>query len=253
MVLMLSVVLSLARAEDHPPASSAIDPLYQDVTSGMYFKELPPNTGPALTIDLGQAGRLTVPPRFAEQKVFEMKRVSYLGLGLEDAVVVGLQADTPDGPSQAFALVYALDGQQGILKAELPMRQYFVQFEELTIDQQPVLAVHGASGAHFHDLWLYRFPQGKPELLLAQGSAAGVDLRQEPDTGNPQVWVGIENWADPAWNYAGGQRLWNVYVWTGKGFTLSETLSTTRQTTADERSHGYVARVMEAIQDTEKH
>ena len=171
----------------------------------------------------------------------------YLGPGLEDAVVVGLHAGSPEGPSQAFALVYALDGQKGTLKAELPLREYFIQFEALTIDQKPVLAIHGASGAHFHDLWLYRFPQGKPELLLAQGSAAGVDLRTDQTTGEPQVWVGVEDWDDPTWNYATGKRRWNVYIWTGNEFKFSEALSTVRETPADERAERYVARVKEHL------
>ena len=127
-VVMLWVVLPLAYSEDHPHAFGAIDPLYQEVVGGMYYDVIPPNTSPALTIDLGRAGHLVLPPRFAEQKVFEVKRVFNLGLGLEDAVVVGLHAGSPEGPSQAFALVYELDGEKGILKAELPLRQYFIGF-----------------------------------------------------------------------------------------------------------------------------
>ena len=162
---------------------------------------------------------------------------------------IRLQAGVPDGSTQAFALVYGGSGQQRVLKAELPLRQYFIGFKELMIDQQPVLAIHGASGAHFDDLWLYRFTTGKPELLLAQGSAAGVELRSNPVTGGPQVWVGVEDWSDPSWNYASGERLWNVYVWTGKDFRLDAALSTARETTAGERADWYVARVKEGMQE----
>ena len=246
-ILLLGAGLPLAHADDPPRASSAIDPLYQEVASGMYFDKVPPNTGPALTIDLGKAGRLTLPPRFAEQEVFEVKRLFYLGPGLEDAVAVGLHARSSDGIPQGFVLVYALQNRKGVLKAELPLREHFLGFEEGMIDQQPVLAILGASGAHFHDLWVYRFRDGKPELLLAQGSAAGVDLRTDPTTGDPQVWVGVENWAEPSWNYATGKRLWNVYTWTGKEFTLNPALSTARETTAGERAEWYVAQVKEGM------
>ncbi len=244
--LLLAVALSAAMGSAEEPSSmtGAVDPLYRDVEAGMYFEEVPPTTGPALTIDLGKTGRLTLPPRFAEQDVLEVKRVRYLGPGLEDAVVVGLHAGVPDGPAQAFALVYGGSGQQRVLKAELPLRQYYIGCEVLTLGREVVLAIHGASGAHFHDLWVYRFRDGKPELLLAKGSAAGVDLRPDQATGDPQVWVGIENWDDPAWNYASGKRLWNVYGWTGEAFTFSQTLSTAPEVALDDRTNGYVQRVM---------
>ena len=128
-----------------------IDPLYQEVEAGMYFEEIPASTGPELTLELGTGGRLTVPPRFTEQKVQEVKRVYYLGPGLEDAVVVGLLAGVPDGPAQAFALVYGGSDQQRMLKAELPLRQYYVGCDLLTLSRETVLAIHGASGAHFDD------------------------------------------------------------------------------------------------------
>jgi len=249
-LVFLAAVLSAAAlvyAEESLTATGPIDPLYQDVEAGMYFEQVPPTTGPALTIDLGKAGRLTLPPRFAEQDVLEVKRVYYLGPGLEDAVVVGLHAGVPDGPTQAFALVYGGSGQQRVLKAELPLRQYYIGCEVLTLGRESVLAIHGASGAHFHDLWVYRFRDGTPELLLAKGSAAGVDLRPDPASGDPQVWVGIENWDDPAWNYASGKRLWNVYGWTGAAFTFNQTLSTAQEVALDARTNEYVQRVMSSL------
>ena len=243
-VLAMLSTVALVSAEESLTTSGPVDPLYRDVEAGMYFEKVPPTTGPALTIDLGKAGRLTLPPRFAEQDVLEVKRVRYLGPGLEDAVVVGLHAGVPDGPTQAFALVYGGSGQQRVLKAELPLRQYYVGCEALTLGREVVLAIHGASVAHFHDLWVYRFRDGKPELLLAKGSAAGVDLRPDPATGDPQVWVGIENWDDPAWNYASGKRLWNVYGWTSEAFTFSQALSTAPEVALDDRTNEYVQRVM---------
>ncbi len=231
-------------AEQSPSSIGPIDPLYREVEAGMYFEEVPQATGSALTIDLGKTGRLTLPPRFAEQDVLEVKRVHDLGPGLEDAVVVGLQAGVPDGPTQAFVLVYGESGQQRVLKVELPLRQYYIGCEVLMLGQETVLVIHGASGAHFHDLWVYRFRGSKPELLLAKGSAAGVDLRPDPATGEPQVWVGIENWDDPNWNYASGKRLWNVYGWTGEVFRFSQALSTAPEVAVEDRANGYVQRVM---------
>ena len=248
LILMLGVALPLAHSEDHPNASSPIDPLYREVLGGMYFDAIPPNTGPALTVELGRAGRLILPPRFAEQEVFEVKRVFYLGPGLEDAVVVGLHASVPDGPSQAFALVYGGSGQQRVLKVELPLRQYYLGCEVLTLGREAVLAIHGASGAHFDDLWLYRFTTGAPELLLAQGSAAGAEIRMDAKTGNPQVWVGVENWSDPTWNYASGERLWNVYTWNGREFAFDPQLSTAAPSQTAQRTDGYVHRVKEHLE-----
>lgn len=242
---------ALVFAKESASPTGPIDPLYRDVETGMYFEQVPPTTGPALTIDLGKAGQLTLPPRFAEQDVLEVKRVHYLGPGLEDAVVVGLHAGVPDGPAQAFALVYGGSSQQRVLTAELPLRQYYIGCEVLTLGRESVLAIHGASGAHFHDLWVYRFRDGKPELLLAKGSAAGVDLRPDPATGDPQIWVGIENWDDPDWNYASGKRIWNVYGWTGVEFTFNSGLSTAQEVALDDRTNGYVQRVMSKL-DTDR-
>jgi len=244
--------VALASAEESPSAIGPIDPLYREVEAGMYFEEIPASTGPELTLELGTGGRLTVPPRFTEQKVQEVKRVYYLGPGLEDAVVVGLLAGVPDGPAQAFALVYGGSDQQRMLKAELPLRQYYVGCEMLTLGRETVLAIHGASGAHFDDLWLYRFRNGTPELLLAQGSAASVELRPDPATGDPQVWVGIENWDDPTWSYATGARRWNVYTWSGEQFSLNQELSTAPLITAQIRAEGYVRAVKEGMQRSER-
>jgi len=249
-VLAVLSTVALVSAEESLTTSSPVDPLYRDVEGGMYFEKAPPSTGPALNIDLGKAGRLTLPPRFAEQDVLEVKRVHYLGPGLEDAVVVGLHAGVPDGPAQAFALIYAGSGQQRVLKAELPLRQYYLGCEVLTLGRESVLAIHGASGAHFHDLWVYRFRDGKPELLLAKGSAAGVDLRPDPASGDPQVWVGIENWDDPNWSYATGARRWNVYAWNGDMFALSQELSTAPVIPAGQRAEGYVRAVLAGAQQS---
>jgi len=248
-VLAVLSTVAFVSAEESLTTSGPVDPLYRDVETGMYFEEVPPSTGPALNIDLGKAGRLTLPPRFAEQNVLEVKRVHYLGPGLEDAVVVGLHAGVPDGPTQAFALIYGGSDQQRVLKAELPLRQYYVGCEVLTLGREVVLAIHGASGAHFHDLWVYRFRDGTPELLLAKGSAAGVELRPDPATGDPQVWVGIENWDDPNWNYASGKRLWNVYGWTGEAFAFSQALSTAQEVALDARTNEYVQRVMSNLDE----
>ena len=241
----VALLCQVGSAQDLPRTAGAIDPLYQDVASGSLFETVPPNTGPALTIDLGVAGRLTIPPRFAEQEIFEVQRLLYLGSGFDDVVAVGLHAYTKDGKGQAFALIYALKDHTGVLKAVLPLRMHFENFEILEINGAPVLAIHGESGMHFQDLWLYRLTSGQPELLLAQGSAAGVAIRADAKTGNLQVWVGVENWADPDWNYATGKRRWNVYAWAGDGFKFSEALSTTRETTASERNQGFVACVKE--------
>jgi len=101
---------------------------------------------------------------------------------------------------------------------------------------------------HFHDLWIYRFRDGKPELVLAQGSAAGVELRPDSATGDPQVWVGIENWDDPKWNYASGARRWNVYTWNEDRFSLDQELSTAPVITAERRAEDYVRVVREHMQ-----
>jgi|GEM_PF-6856185 len=246
-LVFLAAALSAAAlvfAKESPNTTGPIDPRYRE----MYFEQVPPTTGPALTIDLGTGGRLTIPPRFAEQDVLEVKRVFYLGPGFEDAVVVGLHAGVPNGPTQAFALIYGGSGSQRVLKAELPLQQYYVGCEVLTLGQESVLAIHGASGAHFDDLWVYRFRDDKPELLLAQGSAAGVELRSDAETGNPQVWVGVENWNDPNWNYATGDRRWNVYTWNGGKFSLKQELSTAPFIPAEQRAEGYVHAVMKNLQ-----
>lgn len=241
LVLLLGAVGPQAQAKDRPSVSAAIDPLYREVSGGMFFDVVPPDTGPALTVDLGTDGRLVIPPRFAEQRTLEVKQMGGM-------VLVGLQASVPQGPCQAFALVYALDNRHGVLKATLPLRQYFVKFEESAIDGRFALIIHGASGMHFDDLWIYRFTKDAPELLLAQGSAAGVQIRQDAQTGNPQVWVGVEHWDDPHWSYASGEPLWNVYTWNGQAFGFNDQLSTAPLATVDERTNNYVQGVKATLE-----
>ena len=237
----------LGYAKESAAESVAIDPLYRDLETGMSTQESVAKPGMALTVDLGSA-RLSIPPHFAKQEILEIKRTLYLGPGLEDAVLVGLHGYAEkDAPSEARTIIYNLKDGKAELKAELPMREYFIGFEVLQIDGEPVLAIHGASGAHFHDLWLYRFKTGKPELLLAQGSAAGVELRADGESSNPQVFVGVESWAEPGWNYATGKRRWNVYTWNGQSFTLDAKLSTAPLAVAEERTQSYVAAVMQKL------
>jgi hypothetical protein len=222
-----------------------VDPMYRDIEVRTEFDNAPPTAGRGLVIDLGEAGRLTVPSRFPEASVKEIEYFYSLGPGFGDAVVVGLDAGSAvDFSQQGLVLVYIPSGQGLVLKAVLPLRERFTRFEQLTVGQNRILVIQGTSGMHFDDLWLYRFQDGNPELLLAKGSAAGIDLREDPATGDVRVWVGIENWADPHWNYATGERLWNVYSWTGTEFAFNAELSTAPETSVVDRLRGYIHAVM---------
>ena len=41
--------------------------------------------------------------------------------------------------------------------------------------------------------------------------------------------MGWPNWNDPNWNYASGERLWEVHVWNGKKFVYDKALSTSSE------------------------
>lgn len=212
----------------------------------------PQHTGPALTIQLAPDETLVVPPHLANQKIYAVYDPYFLS-GLGDCVLVGLNAWTGGKQiPQAYVLVYSREDEAWRLKAELPLRMHFVRMETLELGEKTVLVIYGHSGMHFTDLWVYTFDDGTPRLLLQTGSAAGVFVRPAMGGHPAAVWVGIEDWDDPAWSYASKDPLWNVHVWDGEQFAFSDELSTTRQTSVEERTQGYVNRVMEAMEEAER-
>lgn len=206
------------------------------------------HTSPELTVELAPDETLIIPAHLAEQRVSSVQEPIFL-TGLGECALVGLRAWTDGvGIPQAYVLAYTeVDGRWQVT-VELPLRMYFDRMETIRLGETEALVIYGASGMHFTDLWVYTFEEGKPQLLLETGSAAGVWVRRAMGRDPATVWVGIENWADPEWSYAYGERLWNVYAWTGNEFRFSEELSTTRETAVTERTEGYVSRVLEYLE-----
>jgi hypothetical protein len=206
------------------------------------------HTAAPLTLELDPATRVTVPPHLTEQKVVEVQRAD-LGPGLEDAVIVGVDAKTSNRINQAYALVYApRDGQMQLI-AELPLREHVERFQKAWVNtDEPVLVINGISGAHFMDLWVYRFANGEPDLLFANGSAAGAEFRYDITTPVPTIWIGVEDWGDPNWSFANGERRWNVYTWDGDEFMYNERLSSAREMGPEERLAFYTLVIMKKME-----
>jgi hypothetical protein len=135
-----------------------------------------------------------------------------------------------------------------VLQAELPLRERFERFEKAWVNtDEPVLVINGFSGNHFMDLWVYRFVGGQPELLFADGSAAGAEFRYDVTTPVPTIWVAAEDWTDPNWSFATGDRRWMVYTWDGREFVYNERLSSARETSVQERLALYTIRTLQRV------
>lgn len=209
----------------------------------------PEHSGPALTIQLGRGEALVVPPHLAAQQVHAVYDPYSLS-GLGDCVFVGLNAWTGGHQiPQAYVLVYRRQEGGWRLAGELPLRMHFERMETLELGGTSVLVIYGQSGMHFTDLWIYAFEEGVPRLLLQTGSAAGVYVRPAMGRQPAAVWVAIENWDDPTWGYASKDPLWNVHAWDGERFVFSEALSTTRETSVEERTQRFVDLVLKAMKD----
>ena len=208
------------------------------------------HTAPSLTVELDSKTRLTVPPHLAEQQIIEIQQFD-LGPGMEESVVVGLDARTKDGLKQAYALVYARKDGAMVLAAELPLRERFERIEKAWVNRHdPVLVLNGWSGNHFMDLFVYRFTaDGAPELLFANGSAAGAEFRYDVTTPIPSIWIAVEDWSDPNWNFASSDRRWNVFTWDGRGFVYNERLSSARELSVEERVSQYTMRTIKRAEE----
>ena len=135
-----------------------------------------------------------------------------------------------------------------VLQAELPLRERFERFEKAWVNRdEPVLVINGFSGNHFMDLWVYRFVGSQPELLFANGSAAGAEFRYDVTTPIPTIWIAAEDWSDPNWNFATSERRWIVYTWDGNGFVYNERLSSAREMSPEERLAFYTMSIKQKV------
>ena len=211
------------------------------------------HTSKPLLIELDEHTRITIPSHLAEQEVVEVQRMD-LGPGLEEAVVVGLDASTADGLHQGYAIVYTRRNGQIVLHTELPLRERFERFEKAWVNtDEPVLVINGFSGNHFMDLWVYRFVGGHPELLFADGSAAGAEFRYDVTTPVPTIWIAAEDWTDPNWSFASGDRRWMVYTWNGREFAYNERVSSARETSVQERLALYTMKTLQWAETLKEH
>lgn len=256
-VLMIALIL----AWSGPPAGWAKEEMSQEetvhllrawyagVSASEYGAPLKHTASP-LTVELDAKTRLTVPSHLAHQEIVEIQRAD-LGPGMEESVVVGLDARTTDGLEQAYALVYTRKESAMALVAELPLRERFERIEKAWVNRfEPVLVLNGFSGNHFMDLFVYRFAaNGEPELLFANGSAAGAEFRYDITSPIPTIWIAVEDWSDPNWNFASSDRRWNIFTWTGRQFIYNERLSSARELSVEERVSQYTMRTIRQAED----
>lgn len=244
--LLLSLGPGAGFAAENVPTVVMDEELYAGLEASFFVDEIQPEDGPPRTLELSDGERVILPSQVTEDDIVNMTRVQGLGPELDDAFVVGIIVRWNVIP-EAYALIYGGQPGQRQLKIQIPMRNYYDQAQTVQLGEERALLLRGVSGMHFDDVWVYRFPEGRPELLLAKGSAAGVEFKTDAATGAAQVWVGIENWDDPTWNYATGTRLWNVYRWDGVNFVFDTDLSTIREVSAEERLGGFVNAVHKAM------
>lgn len=112
-----------------------------------------------------------------------------------------------------------------------------IKFVDLNSDGAKQVAVWTSGGAHYTNLNIFEYRNGKITELFSNGSACKVEANLE--TRRPTISVGRASRADPNWSYAFGKELWNVYSWNGKAFVFDAKKSTTKEITEAEEILAY--------------
>ena len=115
------------------------------------------------------------------------------------------------------------------------------------------LLVRSGGGAHCRTLKVLAFQNGEFVTLFDKNTDGSVAPEFElSKNGVPQVRVGWPNWDDPNWDYASGERLWEVHVWNGKKFVYDKALSTSSEKDLFAEVNKYVQRYHTEVKKLEQ-
>ncbi len=242
LAIMLGLCLAIGA---EPLPASAIDEFIQNNDFPGYQIESGQGMYPPVTVTLDDKTQFTLPASDFQQQVRMIQRLGHRSVANDDRLIVGVQVGGGDAALHAATLLYDQVDGQFQLTAILPMRERFNSFRlDYSRDiGSRLLILRGTSGMHFHEVWIYKYGPEGLELLATNGSAAGVHLKEGEDTDAPQVWVGVADWEDPEWNYAHGERLWNIYTWQDDGYVFNAELSTVEQKTVGRRMGEFLERL----------
>lgn len=164
----------------------------------------------------------------------EIKQTTALDLNSDGKIehISGLQKFEGEAqiPVGLFRICSTKECDGPALLGEIELGDHFDRFDLVSLnnDQSRQILAWSVSGMHSTGLTVLTYENGEVKGLFNKGSAADVEFKQpkESKSGKPEIWVGRANWKDPNWNYAVGERLWEVHVWNGKEFIYDEKLST---------------------------
>lgn len=117
-----------------------------------------------------------------------------------------------------------------------------IETANLTANGRRQLVVWTQGGAHYTNLTVFDYQNGKLRELFANGSACEVKVDFKSSI--PAISIGRVNRADTDWNYAASKPLWNVYNWDGKTFTFNTKKSTAPEISEEEEVQGYVQAIV---------
>ena len=243
----LALGLLFALTTTNAFSSQAIDRFLLDDEFSPYKQITVEESAPRQEVILDSQTTLVLPLSSHTQQVQMIKRLANASNPDKETIIIGLQLSSQSSGPRAATLIYEKASDGYAVEAVLPMGERFHNFRTYYSHAigSHLLTLHGASGMHFHEAWIYKLNDGRPELLAANGSATGVELRFADEIDVPELWVGVANWDEPGWNYAHGDPLWNVYTWESKAYRFNDDLSTTQMKTVHERMTDFISAIKE--------
>lgn len=165
--------------------------------------------------------------------------VSFMGQ-IEDTVI-----DRP------FYLIYdVINGERKLIKTIIGnMYLGEVRIIDLEKDGQKEIAIFSSGGAHYTNLYIYRYKDGSYECIFENGSACGVEFMEKAPI--PLIKLGRANWEKEGWCYA-DEPLWEIHTWDGEKFAYREEVSTSRQLSEKEELQRYLDKVRSLTEKDEK-
>jgi len=158
----------------------------------------------------------------------------------EETIVMFQTRDDADTPA-AFAFIYGQD-----YEFRVPLHDYPGKIEAIDIDHdgKKELFLYSHGGMHYTKLFVFK-DEGEKGLhkLFENGSACPVEFEFRNEV--PTIKVGRADWNKEGWNYAGGEPLWEVYIWDGKEFVYDKKLSTTPIISEQEEVGRYIDKIHE--------
>jgi hypothetical protein len=168
----------------------------------------------------------------------------------EKETIISFQAREGDaniGVPVAFVFIF---DEENIVK--IPLGDYPGKIESYDLDKdgdkELILYSHG--GAHYTNIDVYDYRNGKPIPIFENGSACPVEFLVEDDI--PMIKIGRANWEKEGWSYANGDYLWQVYVWNGEKFIYSKDLSTVPEISEEEEVKRYIDQCKKLLLEREE-